>query len=111
VFAYCGPGRNPALYSNERSATCRARSSFERHLGLSLPTHAKAERCDVRHLERLPLGMSYPAVVQHVKDLLARPPLGGHDAIAPATLVLDSTGVGNAVLTSSTPRSCHTCAF
>jgi hypothetical protein len=26
VFAYCGPGRNPALYSNERSATCRART-------------------------------------------------------------------------------------
>jgi hypothetical protein len=73
------------------------RSSFERHLGLSGPKQANAERCDVRHLERLPLGMSYPAVVQHVKDLMARPPLGGHDAIAPATLVLDSTGVGNAV--------------
>ena len=26
VVAYCGPGRNPTLYSNERSATCRART-------------------------------------------------------------------------------------
>jgi hypothetical protein len=28
---------------------------------------------------------------------MARPPLCGHDGTAPATLVLDSTGVGNAV--------------
>jgi hypothetical protein len=25
-FAYCGTGRNPAAYSTERSATCRART-------------------------------------------------------------------------------------
>src|SRR5512135_319855 len=28
---------------------------------------------DVRHLERLPLGMPYPQQVNHVKQLLARP--------------------------------------
>src|SRR5262245_9166866 len=48
------------------------------------------ERFDVRHLERLPLGMAYPAQVQHVKDLLSRPPLSRADT----TLVLDETGVG-----------------
>ena len=57
-----------------------------------------AERIDVRHLERLPLGMSYPAMVQHVLDLLARPPLNGDgQRIAPAELVIDQTGVGRAV--------------
>ena len=50
------------------------------------------ERFDVRHLQRLPLGMSYPDVCQHVADLLARPPLCGA-----ADLVIDETGVGRAV--------------
>src|SRR4051794_23626297 len=50
-------------------------NSFERHVGISRQT--KCERCDVVHLERLPLGMSYPAQVDHVKQLLARPPLCG----------------------------------
>src|SRR5262245_49472466 len=44
---------------------------------------------DVRHLERLPLGMSYPAQVQRVADLLARPPLN-----ARTKLIIDETGVG-----------------
>jgi hypothetical protein len=48
-------------------------------------------------LQRLELGMSYPAVVQTVKDLLARPPLDGNDGIKPAQLVIDETGVGRAV--------------
>jgi hypothetical protein len=46
----------------------------------------------VRHLARLPLGLSYPAQVQEVARLLARPPLVGN-----CELVIDSTGVGNAV--------------
>jgi hypothetical protein len=50
------------------------------------------ERFDVRHLERLPLGMSYPGIVEHVGHLLARPPLNrGCD------LVIDETGVGRPV--------------
>jgi hypothetical protein len=47
---------------------------------------------DVRHLARLPLGLSYPAVVQEVAMLLARPPLVGN-----CELVVDETGVGRAV--------------
>jgi hypothetical protein len=46
----------------------------------------------VRHLARLPLGLSYPAVVQEVALLLARPPLVGN-----CELVVDETGVGRAV--------------
>jgi hypothetical protein len=49
------------------------------------------ERFEVRHLERLPLGMHYPTQVQHVGNLLSRPPLNK------ATLVIDETGVGRAV--------------
>src|SRR5258708_37659772 len=47
---------------------------------------------DVRHLQRLPLGLSYPSVVQEVAMLLARPPLVGN-----CELVIDETGVGRAV--------------
>jgi hypothetical protein len=47
------------------------------------------ERFDVRYLERLPLGSPYPAQVQHVINLLSRPPLAGG-----ADLVIDATGVG-----------------
>lgn len=50
------------------------------------------EHFDVRHLQRLPLGMAYPAVVQAVADLMSRPPL---DDLA--DLVIDETGVGRAV--------------
>jgi hypothetical protein len=44
----------------------------------------------VGHLERLPLGTSYPAVIGHVKSLLAQSPKG-------TELVLDLTGVGKPV--------------
>lgn len=50
------------------------------------------ERFDVRHLARLPLGLSYVDIVHHVAGLLMRPPLGGE-----AELVIDETGVGRAV--------------
>lgn len=46
----------------------------------------------LRHLERLPLGTPYPAVVTHVRTLLATPPLH-----AGTLLVIDQTGVGRAV--------------
>lgn len=55
------------------------------------------EHIDVRHLERLPLGMAYPAVVQHVANLLARPPLCGDEDFTAAELVIDESGVGRAV--------------
>jgi hypothetical protein len=47
------------------------------------------ERFDVRHLARLPLGMSYPVIVTEVAGILARPPLQGD-----AELVVDQTGCG-----------------
>ncbi|MFK4507012.1 hypothetical protein LPJ38_27110 [Bradyrhizobium daqingense] len=53
----------------------------------------RTTRFDVRHLERLPLGMSYPQQIQRVTDLLARPPL---DGLKPK-LVIDENGVGRPV--------------
>jgi hypothetical protein len=72
-------------------------SPFERHSGLSKHLQSASEFLDVRHLERLPLGMSYPAQVQHVVDLLARPPLCGERKRPGAQLVIDESGVGRAV--------------
>jgi hypothetical protein len=71
-------------------------SDYERHCGL--PTkQTPAEYIDVRHLQRLALGLSYPVQVQYVKDLLARAPLCGNESQARAELVIDETGVGRAV--------------
>jgi hypothetical protein len=47
----------------------------------------------LRHLERLPLGTPYPAVVAHVRGLLATPPLNATNRV----LAIDRTGVGVAV--------------
>ena len=66
-------------------------TEWERHAGLSGHLQKPAEFADVRHLERLPLGMSYPSVVQRIADMLARPPIEG------AELIIDETGVGRAV--------------
>jgi hypothetical protein len=52
------------------------------------------QRIDVRHLERLPLRMSYPDQIEHVARLLRRPPLNA----ASVRLVLDQTGVGRPVV-------------
>jgi hypothetical protein len=71
-------------------------SDFERHTGLRTPQR-EVEFYDVRHLQRLPLGTSYPVVVERVKEMLARPPLCGDDNQIPAELVIDEIGVGRAV--------------
>ncbi len=47
-----------------------------------------------RHLERLPLGMDYPSMLRHVRDLVQRPEL----ALSSTTLVVDATGVGRPVV-------------
>jgi len=47
----------------------------------------------LRHLERLPLGTTYPAVVTHVKKLMEKDPLRGR-----VLLVVYSTGVGLPVI-------------
>lgn len=52
----------------------------------------RTEHFDVRHLERLPLGLAYPVQAQHVASVMARPPLN-----TGAKLVIDETGVGRAV--------------
>jgi hypothetical protein len=71
-------------------------SDNERHCGL--PTkQTKSERLNVRHLERLQLGMTYPDQVRHVQNLLARPPLCGDVNQRAAEVVVDETGVGRAV--------------
>ena len=53
---------------------------------------AEIEKPDihVRHLERLPLGTPYPKVVERIGAIV--------DALPGATLVVDATGVGRAVL-------------
>jgi hypothetical protein len=56
-----------------------------------------AERVYVRHLQRLPLGLSYPVQVQAVNDLMARPPLNGDGKTPSPKLIIDRTGVGRAV--------------
>ena len=57
------------------------------------PTAPKRERTyAVRHLERFPLGTSYPAICERMVELFAEPPLRS------ATLVIDQTGVGRAVV-------------
>jgi hypothetical protein len=45
-----------------------------------------------RHLERWPLGTSYPEVVERMEALYSKPPLKG------STLAVDQTGVGRAVV-------------
>jgi hypothetical protein len=51
-------------------------------------------RYSFRHLERLPLGMDYPSMVEHVRTLVQRPEL----AQSQTTLVVDATGVGRPVV-------------
>jgi hypothetical protein len=50
-------------------------------------------RFGVRHLERIPLGTSYPDVVERVRVLTRRP-----EVREQATLVVDGTGVGRPVV-------------
>jgi hypothetical protein len=47
---------------------------------------------DIRHLERVPLGLPYPEIIAYVADVLAREPLRDN-----YTLCIDETGVGKVV--------------
>src|SRR5262249_31783872 len=68
-------------------------SEYERHTATGRLPQKPGQCLAVVHLERLPLGLAYPDVVQLIKNLLARPPLD-----APTTtLLIDETGVGRAV--------------
>ena len=59
------------------------------------PSAANADRVvpvyDVPHLQRLPLGLPYPSLVESVAALLDTPALRG------SVLVVDRTGIGRAV--------------
>jgi hypothetical protein len=57
----------------------------------SILTQDVNETFECPHLERVPLGTSYPQIVQQVAEMLTRPPLRG------AELVVDETGVGRPV--------------
>jgi hypothetical protein len=61
------------------------------HLHLNGTVRDAGETFDVRHLARLPLGLSYMEQVGAVRLLNARPPLQGCE------LVIDETGVGRPV--------------
>jgi hypothetical protein len=56
------------------------------------PAGRRLFRYVCRHLERWPLGTSYPDIVARVKERFAAPPLKG------SRLVVDNTGVGRAVV-------------
>ncbi|MBI3977167.1 MAG: hypothetical protein HY331_03170 [Chloroflexi bacterium] len=47
----------------------------------------------VRHLQRWPLGTTYPAIVEDLRAMLGQSPLAGR-----SVLVVDGTGVGRAVV-------------
>jgi hypothetical protein len=71
-------------------AVIEHRKNFSRHV--SGPRTQTAERFDVRHLARVPLGLAYPQVVQEVMMVMARKPIAGR-----CELVLDETGCGRPV--------------
>jgi hypothetical protein len=87
--------RSPSRYivgvdlgqSNDPTAVCVIEAYGERED----PTEPIIHRYDVRHLQRLPLGLSYVDVVADVGTMLQRDPVRGAD------LVIDETGVGRAV--------------
>jgi hypothetical protein len=64
-------------------------------IGRSLVTYESltVKRGSFRHLERLPLGLDYPTIVEHVRCLVSSPELSRR-----TTLVVDATGVGRPVV-------------
>lgn len=52
------------------------------------------KKFEVRHLERLPLGMSYVSQTGYLHELMQRPPLTPKNS----TLIVDGSGVGRAVV-------------
>ena len=63
------------------------------HTALAVLEHIVADEYHLRHLERFPLGTSYPAIAARTYALMGTPPLEdlGH-------LITDSTGVGAPVV-------------
>jgi hypothetical protein len=67
-------------------------SESERHGGYGTIPQQRALRYECRYLSRLPLKLPYPDQVARVAELMARTPL--RDAVPPAELLVDATGVG-----------------
>lgn len=78
--------------SNDPTAICVMQHRTVQHLHWQGNLTKVSEHFDVRHLQRLPLGLSYVDQVHQVAMLLARPPL--KDGCA---FIIDATGVGRAV--------------
>lgn len=57
-----------------------------------MKTEYGPHKYECKHLERLPLGTLYPAIVERIKELLETPELNGQ-----SSLVIDATGVGRPV--------------
>ena len=101
----CEPGRSLGGWTRHRAGIRSDRTPILRHSVVPLDDEdwivdevrhttkqRSVESLDVLHLQRLQLGMSYPAQVAMVREILARPPLRGI-----AQLVLDFTGCGRPV--------------
>ena len=58
----------------------------------TITTNPREKFFAVRHLERFPLGTSYPTICDRVVELFDEPPLSN------GTLAVDQTGVGRAVV-------------
>jgi hypothetical protein len=72
-------------------------SDYQRHTNTGQIPQTDAKRINVKYLERLKLGTTYPDVIEHIAGLLQQPPLCGDDSNDPATLVVDDSGVGRPV--------------
>ena len=77
----------PAIAVLER-ATIAVRLSFVTYEWI------RETRSSFRYLERLPFGLDYPAMVEHVRRLVHHPEMQE----SPVTLVMDATGVGRSVM-------------
>jgi hypothetical protein len=65
---------------------------YTNYLKIGISKQHTDQRFNVVHLERLPLGMPYPAQIHHVEELVNRDPLRGR-----APLVMDDSGVGRPI--------------
>lgn len=74
--------------------TCSVADHADKHEGARLALKLPKPRYDIRHLERLPLGTTYPAQVRRVAGMLCRDPLASHHAHT----YIDYTGVGRGVM-------------
>lgn len=94
-YYYVGLDFGAALdYTALAVAQRQQETDLERRRRLQAHEEAKPPVYDVRHLERFPLGTSYPAIVESVCALLTTAPLVGSSI----RLLVDDTGVGAPVV-------------